>query len=164
MSRMRRMLGAAVPVAAACVTLAVSAAPASASVNVVTAINQQNLHIGATGAVQRLKRLETTDRKDPTKLYHAFDQVAARFAHAATVVSHSSVDSARQATGRHDFVTATRDLSGALYKLGHAFHLIARHTTGPEVDRLLLAAERTTNRAEKLGRRADRLLGVNFSG
>jgi hypothetical protein len=156
------MLGAAVPVAAACVTLAVSAAPASASVNVVTAINQQNLRIGATGEIERLQRLETAAKKNAAKLYHAFDRLAGRLTHAATVVDHASVTSSRQRAGRGDFVVATRDLSGALYKLGHAFHLIATHHAGPKVERLVLAAESQSRRAETLGRRSDRLLGVTF--
>ena len=159
MSRVRSFLVAAVPVAAACATLAVSTAPASAGVNVVTAIHQQDLVINASGAVQRLRHLEATSQNNPKKLYKPIEEIARKFSHAASVVSNSSAATARQRDGRHNWVSGVNEIAAGFYRLGRALHDVI-HGAKTNTAKIALDAESKINRGRTLLLRADRQLGL----
>ena len=146
---------------AATVTLAVSAGTASASTNVITAINHENKVILVSKALTQTQKLVKDDQKDPTKLYHAFDALAAKFDRAATYVSHSTADSSKQREGRDDWVGGVRKVAGALYKLGRAFHEIAEGDTA-HTAALLKRAQNEVKAGEALGQKAARLLDTGF--
>ena len=145
---------------AVALTLAVATGTASASTNVVAAIAHENNTIEVSKALTQTEKLLKADQKDPTKLWHAYDALALRFEHAATYVSHSSADSARQSQGRHDWVAGVRDIAGALYKLGRAFHALAQGNTA-HTQQLLASAERKVTAGEKLSTAAVRLLSTS---
>ncbi len=146
---------------AVAVTLAVSTGSASASTNVITAINHENKVILVSKSLARTEKLLKGGDKDPTKLWHAFDTLAAKYERAATYVSHSSADSTRQSEGRHDWVGGVRDIGGALYKLGRAFHELAEGNAA-HTQQLVASADKRVQAGEKLGEKATRLLNTSF--
>jgi hypothetical protein len=160
MLTVRRFIVAMVPVAAMCVTLAISTGSASASVNVVDAIHQQDVAVTGSAALQRLQHLEATDKNDPSKLYAPIETLAKKFAHSAAVVSQSSADSAKQRLGRKDWVAGIGEISAGFYKLGHALNDI-RHGDRAAGARLAVAADKKVEAGQKLGYKADSLLGIH---
>jgi hypothetical protein len=162
MLTVRRFIVVMVPVAAMCAMLAMSAgsASASASVNVVEAIHQQDAVVSASAALQRLQHLEATDKNDSSKLYVPIETLARKFAHSASIVSDSSADSAKQRLGRKDWVAGVREISAGFYKLGHAINDV-RHDDRAAGSRLALEATKKVQAGQKLGYRADRLLGLD---
>ena len=95
--------------------------------------------------------------QDPAKLHAPIEEIAKKFGHAASIVSHSTADSALQRTGRHNWVGAVDEISSGFYNLGRALH---DTTTGDKAaaSRLLTVAQRKINNGGKLLYKADREL------
>ena len=157
---LKRWLFALASTGAVCTTLAVTAGTASANINVVAAIQHENRVILVSKALTQAQKLEAAD-KDPARLSKVFDALATKLDGAASYVSHSSADSSRQSEGRADWVGGVRDIAGALYKLGHAFHYLA--IKDPEkAEPYVKAAEKKLKAGEALGTKAGHLLNTNF--
>jgi hypothetical protein len=156
---MRRFIIALAPVAAMCATLTMSTGSASASVSVVTAIRSQDKAVNESSALKALKGIDASKPGDAKKLIKPIETLAKKFDHAATVVADSTVDSSTQRLARKDWSTGVREFATGFYTLGRALRDVSDGNSAQAVS-LVTKADKGIKAGEKLGDKADRLLGI----
>ena len=155
----RRFIVAIAPVVAICATLTVTAGSASASVSVVTAIHGQDKAVNESAALKKLKGLDASKPGDAKKLIKPIDTLAKKFDHAANVVADSTADSSTQRLARRDWTTGVREFATGFFTLDRALRDVSDGNPSQAVS-LVAKADKSIRAGEKLGDKADRLLGI----
>ena len=110
-------------------------------------------------ALKKLKGLDASKPGDARKLIKPIDALAGKFDHAATVVAGSTADSPTQRIARKDWSTGVREFATGFYTLDRALRDVSDGNPSKAVA-LVTKADKTIKAGEKLGDRADRLLGL----
>ena len=127
--------------------------------SVTAAIKAQDHAVNHSSAIKKLEHFHAKTPAQAKKLIPDFQAAVKKLDHAASVVSRAAASTAKQRAGRKDWVDGVRGLGrgfsqlvGALKDIGHSNPSAAKTAA--------LAAQRTIIKAEELGVKGDRLLGL----
>lgn len=157
---MRSLRGRVLPLGAGLVVMCGAAGAAQAATpNVKTVIKAQDRLIRKSPEYAKLKTISVQTPAQAQTVVVALGALHKALEHAATVVSKSSTTSARQRTGRNEWVKAARELAHGLTQLQTALR-DAEHGNKTAAQAEILKADKTMKAANTLGTKADRLIGL----
>jgi hypothetical protein len=145
-------------VASAAILAAVAAAaPAQARAeNVLDAISSQSRIILNSKAEKTAHHLKSGTLAQQRKAVPVYESLAREFDHAASVAAAATASTAKQRTGRHEWVTGMHDFATSYRNLALAFGDLSRHdSSGAETilgktHKILSTAVSDTDKAYKL--------------
>lgn len=129
------------------------------STNVVTAIKSQDKLIKRSPAYKELQHFDVKTKTQARTLLKSFSALQREADHAASVVAAASTSSARQKSGRRDWVNGMREGARGIGQFDTGIKdLLAGKKT--DAKREVVKAEKTLKAGNALGSKGDKLLGL----